>query len=1235
MDKLLANKPRQLNDERKELFALIDRFANSIKEYQGGYAQLIKKANDDINVREKQKAQALKAMSDSQNTEKNKAEAEHASKLKTLNRRIEETKAQATKKIEDLENKCRDSISSEQSNLNGQKNSDDRKIKEYRNILAEIEKSITRVKTIMGDTFTGESKFEKVSKSIKVDPTNVSDSKAALSYLSKDSIYSAERLTVIVRDITESLPKKIIFNKKRTEAIKELLELKSNVEASIKIIEKEIRSAQLTRDRAFEQKTRSIRETCNRNKQDVIERRDRDVKVIRTEIDRENGIFTNKLQSLITKQKKEYGELKNHHESQISTAKNNWKAQIQQYNDMFVKRMDEDYPADRMNAWIKQFWYHPRNVEQYKMICDDVNLNVLIGMAQIDISEWVAGPTAKVVGGVLLKYALLFGLNKEEANESLNRRIIRLPYTISIENGDSVLFSHDEASGERANAILNSVAMRMLNSVSACMMRFILFDEVGYGSFKELKSIDPAEFNTQRMMVKSIIYGEGKNESEMSSLLSELDNSFSRIEGQRSNYSSIREFNQNNPLSKKNYQPILMSNYPSGLKIEGFKILSKIVSNCSKWGGTVFLAQPDNMTSSVKPELLSAKSELDKKLLSFRIENGKKEIAILTSSSLCEKKAKIFLYGLPNKDIRMNDIAPDLRKRSVEASKVKINLTDAGDIFLPKEKWFKENSDYGISVPIGYEENGIPYELQFDDAHVNAIITGRTGSGKSNLVHALIMGTLMRYSPEEVKIYLIDFKNATDYSVYAKRYYLPSFASISLADDPEFALSILESIEKEVKNRSSVISDSDTKKIGTSTNRKLCRILLIIDELYVLAEKASDELRKQIMDKIDTLTHQTRAYGIHTIVCGQDLNKLERYDTIMEQCATRIALHCSDEQVQGLFGDDGITTMHSIDSDDRGTAVFSSDGGKTSGKERTVLVEDDKQLQILSDISDYYLNEGRLDKTIIVHSKIKDNPNNPLQLFVSHGTPQYEGICIGEPIILGGSNTISPLGNVWVAGGNVSENSYHAAQSVTFFSLYSILLNKIKNGNVTILCSNCADQQTRNIEDEEKDLFGQLSVSYPNLFNYDKGEGLYKTLDLILDEVDKRKSDAQRCKNEVWWFVVRPEMINNLSQTFVTDFKELLSAGPKVNIHVVLWNYDVKQAQELQINRNMFSERICLEMNSDDMRAVNGTELKPAPNGYKVSVVGANTIRFRAFDLPEGLWMNQLFERLNLIDSGR
>ena len=1234
MDNLLMQKPQQLSDERIALYALIDRFEESIKTYQEEYASLVKKANGDIATREQQKSDILKKLAESHNKQKTKAETEHESRQKSYNKSIVDIKNLASKRTEDLESACRKSINDEQVLLNGKKNYDDSKIKTYKYIISEINKRIARVKTILGTSFSGESKYEKVSKSIKLTVASINDAQSAVTYLSKDIVDKAEALTKTVREITESLPKKIIYNKKQIAAIKELLELKKNAENALKIIEKDVHSSQVTRNNQFEQKSRSLREECNRNKQAIIEKKDKDLKNILSNIDAENNLYNNKMHKLLDDQKIEHEELKRHHEDQISGAKKNWSDKIQQLNKEFVKKMDTEYPADRMNAWINQFWYHPRNVEQYKMICDKENYNVLLGMAQIDISDWVSGATGKTVKNVLTKYITLFGRNKDQATQSYNNNVILLPYMISIENGDSVMLSHDEASGERAITILNSIAMRLLTSVSAGMMRFFLFDEVGYYSFDELKSIDPAKFSKQSMKLKSIVYGQGRNESEISSLLSELDNSFSRIEGQRSIYASIREFNQRNPLSKRIYQPVLMANYPSGLKNEGFKILNKIVSNCSKWGGTVFVAQPDNLARTLRPEFQDKKNDLDKKMLTFRLEKERQELVVLNPKFRSEKKARILLYGLPSSTVIEKDIVPDLLQRSIEASKIKINLTDAKDIFLPKEKWFKGNSDYGFSVPIGYDENGIPYELQFDDAHVNAIITGRVGSGKSNLVHALIMGTLLRYSPDEVKIFLIDFKNATDYSVYAKRYYLPSFNAISLADDPEFALSILEEIDKDIKdNRSGVITASDTKKIG-STNRKLCRVLLIIDELYVLAEKASDELRNNIMDKIDTLVHQSRAFGVHTVICGQDLNKLERYDTIMKQCTSRIALHCSDEQVQDLFGEKGIEAMHSIDSDDRGTAVFSSDGGKTFGKERTVLVEDAKQLQILNEISEHYLAEGRRDKTKIVHSKIKDNPNNPLQLFVSHGIAQYEGICVGEPIVLGGSNLIRPTGNLWIIGGNANENSYCAAQSAVFFSLYSILLNKIKYKNISIICSNCSDTEIRNIDEEEKDLFGQLSSSCSQFIKYDKGDEIIKTLDMMHDEVDRRKNDPHRCKNAIWWFVVRPEMIiNNLSQSFIMDFKELLTVGEKYNVHIVLWNYDIKQAQDLQISRTLFSERICLEMNSEDLRLVNGSEMKPVPCGYKVSIVGTSTKRIRVFDLPEGLWMNQLFSRLNSLTN--
>ena len=47
------------------------------------------------------------------------------------------------------------------------------------------------------------------------------------------------------------------------------------------------------------------------------------------------------------------------------------------------------------------------------------------------------------------------------------------------------------------------------------------------------------------------------------------------------------------------------------------------------------------------------------------------------------------------------------------------------------------------------------------------LIAGKTGSGKSTLLHALITNGALRYSPDELELYLIDFKKGVEFKVYA------------------------------------------------------------------------------------------------------------------------------------------------------------------------------------------------------------------------------------------------------------------------------------------------------------------------------------------------------------------------------------------------------------------------------------------------------------------------------------
>lgn len=204
-----------------------------------------------------------------------------------------------------------------------------------------------------------------------------------------------------------------------------------------------------------------------------------------------------------------YEQQSKHYATQLAVARANWDDQLVQRSTLFVKQMEEEYPANRFNGWMRQFWMHPRNIEDYSKI-HTTQMNMLMGIAEVDISGWYKGGSAEAIKKVLTKYIWLFGTNKEAATKAYFQGKWTLPYCISIENGDSVLLSYDNQSEDRVKAIVNAIGMRLLRSVPACMMRFQLFDADGIGAFGRLMALDPANGNNpSEPIVKSIAIGEG------------------------------------------------------------------------------------------------------------------------------------------------------------------------------------------------------------------------------------------------------------------------------------------------------------------------------------------------------------------------------------------------------------------------------------------------------------------------------------------------------------------------------------------------------------------------------------------------------------------------------------------------------------------------------------------------------------------------------------------------------
>ncbi|NQV05698.1 DNA translocase FtsK 4TM domain-containing protein, partial [bacterium] len=225
-------------------------------------------------------------------------------------------------------------------------------------------------------------------------------------------------------------------------------------------------------------------------------------------------------------------------------------------------------------------------------------------------------------------------------------------------------------------------------------------------------------------------------------------------------------------------------------------------------------------------------------------------------------------YALATPDVRLLAPIPGKSAIGVEVPNRRRRLVTLGDILRSPEA---KEADHPLQVALGMDISGKAQMLHIGELpHV--LIAGATGAGKSSCINALVTSILMRTTPDEVRLILVDPKR-----VELGQYNDVPHLLTRVITNPKKAADALQWAVSEMDRRYDLLADAgvrdidgyqerwDSGALDTDRFDRFPFIVVVVDELNDLMMVAG----RTVEDAIVRVAQMARAVGIHLVIATQ------------------------------------------------------------------------------------------------------------------------------------------------------------------------------------------------------------------------------------------------------------------------------------------------------------------------------------------------------------------------------
>ena len=251
------------------------------------------------------------------------------------------------------------------------------------------------------------------------------------------------------------------------------------------------------------------------------------------------------------------------------------------------------------------------------------------------------------------------------------------------------------------------------------------------------------------------------------------------------------------------------------------------------------------------------------------------------------------------------------------------------------------------------------------------LVAGSTGSGKSVCLNAMLISLICKYSPEDLRLILIDPKKV-EFAIFDG---LPHLMINEIIADAQKAVTALNWAIKEMERRYSLFEQKTRSGANvhnldeynahlTEDEEKLPKIVIVVDELADLMSVA----KKDIEDRIQRLAQKARAAGMHLVIATQRPSVDVITGVIKGNLPTRLAFRVIQEvDSRTILDESGAEKLLG-----NGDMLYRSEGMFNCLRVQGAFISSREVQAVIEDIKAH--NEAYFDESVADYINKNDSP---------------------------------------------------------------------------------------------------------------------------------------------------------------------------------------------------------------------------------------------------------------------